>query len=202
LGYALKHHVRAEQVSARNVAPGAIEDSIARHESDFGFTYLPVPTKGIAFVPVTRIAVGAFVRRGAFRNVPWGEIPCSIPFLRVEGAGPRGVMVDAWPDRIGRPRTLFQFDLLETALESVRQGLTWGCFPKFIAWLHNAQVKPQFELEALAVPRLARPAAVRAFLVMRAGDDETPEGDVYRAPISMQDGCGPLRCRRRPWVTR
>ncbi len=173
LGYALKHHLRAEVISARNVAPGAIEESVVRRESDFGLTYLPVPTAGIAFVPVARITMGAFVRRGAFRSTPFDEIPCSVPILRISNAVPGGATVDAWPDRISRKRARFHFDLLETALESCRQGLSWGCFPKFVAWLHNRQVKPEFAIEPLAVPRLARPTALRAFLVKRADDEES-----------------------------
>ena len=173
MGYALKRHLRTEHVCVRNVAPGQIEESIARRESDFGLTYLPVPTAGITFVPVTRIAVGAYVRRGAFRGVPFGEIPSSVPLLRVGDAVPRDAMVDAWPDSLGRGPTRFQFDLLETALEACRQGLSWGCFPKFVVWLHNQQVKPELTLEPLTVPVVARPSALRAFLVMRAEDEET-----------------------------
>jgi DNA-binding transcriptional LysR family regulator len=179
MGYALRDHpgarstAEAEQVFVRNLAPGAIEASIASMESDIGLTYFPVPTPGVELVPTARIAMGVFVRRGAFRGVPFDRIPCSVPLLRLPSA-PQGPTIDAWPETLPRTATRYHFDLLETALETCRQGLSWGYFPLFTAWLVDRQVRPEYGLELLHSAGVARSKPLQAFLAKRVGDAETP----------------------------
>jgi DNA-binding transcriptional LysR family regulator len=190
LGYVLRHHAPSEEIFARHLVPGAIEASIAARESDFGLTYLPVPTTGIEFIPVTRVAMGIFARRGAFRGVPFDQIPCSIPLLRVSDAAPHAVTVDAWPEGVPRTFVRYHFDLLETALEACRQGLSWGYFPLFVAWLHNAEVRKELAIEPLRVaPSPSRRNAWQVFLVKRGGDEES---------AAMKRTCAALRvvCKR------
>jgi DNA-binding transcriptional LysR family regulator len=172
LGHLLREAPSDEEIFARNVTPGAIEASVASFESDFGLTYLPVSTPGIEFVPVTRVAMGVFVRRGAFAGVPFEDIPCSMPIVRVAAAVPNVRTIDAWPGELARGRVRVHSDLLETALECCRQGLSWGYFPLFVAWLHNREVRPDRELELLP-QRAGGAAALQAFLVKRLGDDES-----------------------------
>jgi DNA-binding transcriptional LysR family regulator len=173
LGSVLRHHLPTEEVFIRNLGPGGIEESVAAKESDFGLTYLPVPTPGLEFIPVTSVAMAVFVRRGAFKDVPFDRIPCSAPILRIANAARPVTTVDSWPDAIARGTIRYHVDLLETALESCRQGLSWGYFPLFVAWLHNAQKRPEFQLERLRSAVVPHKKLLPAFLVKREGDEET-----------------------------
>jgi DNA-binding transcriptional LysR family regulator len=173
LGHVLRHDLSTQEVIVRNVGPGGIEESVVRHESDFGFTYLPVPTRGLEFVPVTSMAMGVFVRRGAFDGRPFDQIPCSAPSLRIANAAQQEATVDSWPETVARNMVRYRFDLLETALESCRQGLSWGYFPLFVVWLHNAQVRAEYQLERLRSATTPAGKPLRVFLVKREGEDET-----------------------------
>jgi DNA-binding transcriptional LysR family regulator len=170
LGHLLREMAPAEEVFSRNVGPGGIEASIASFESDFGLTYLPVPTPGIEFVPVTKIAMGVFIRRSAFPGLSLEEIPCSMPMTRISAATASASRIDAWPDSLPRGRVRFHIEQLETALECCRQGLSWGYFPQFLVWLHNQHVRPEAQLEQLP----HKSSALQTFLVKRLGDDESP----------------------------
>jgi DNA-binding transcriptional LysR family regulator len=183
LGHLLREAPPAEEIFCRNLGPGALEASIAAFESDFGLTYLPVPTSGIEFVPVTRIAMGTFVRRGAFVSVPPEEIPCSMPIVPIADVVPNVSTIDAWPGALARGRVRYHCDMLESALACCRQGLSCGYFPLFVAWLHNAQVRREHELELL--PRRTKGSrGLQAFLVKRIGDDES---------AAMKSACRVLR---------
>jgi DNA-binding transcriptional LysR family regulator len=173
LGHVLRHHLSTQEVIVRNVGPGGIEESVVGRESDFGLTYLPVATQGLEFVPVTSVAMGVFVRRGAFEGRAFDQIPCSAPLLRIANAARQDATVDSWPDAVARNMVRYRFDLLESALESCRQGLSWGYFPLFVAWLHNAQVLPEYRLERLRSATVPAGKPLRAFLVKREGEDET-----------------------------
>lgn len=178
LGHLLGHGFGGEGSSVRmivrNLQPGAIERSVASGESDFGLSYLPVQVPGIELVPVTRVAMGSFLRRGAFRGVPFERIPCSVPVTQVVDSVPAVSTIDARPPDLGRIAARYQFDLLETALEASRQGLAWGYFPLFVVWLHNRQVLPEYQLEPLKTPSLTRRQPLQAFLVKRVAAEESP----------------------------
>jgi DNA-binding transcriptional LysR family regulator len=174
IGHALKHHFGDAEAFVQNCVPGEIEASIARRESDIGLTYFPVATEGVQFLPVVnRVETGIFVRRN--HPIPFEQMPCSEPLARIRNAALRPSTIDAWPEQHLRPLARYHVDLLETALELCRQGLSWGFFPLFVVWLHNLQVKKEFELERIAMRSPRGAEGLRVFLVKRAGDPETPE---------------------------
>ena len=134
--------------------PGELEHSIARGETDFGITYIPVPHADVEHIEITRVKMGMFANS---RKLPvpldLQEIPFVAPLARVEGSPTKVKGLDGWPDdRL--PRNIrYSVTLMETALELIRTGSAVGYLPLFVVQLHNERVKEKFRLQELPIPK-------------------------------------------------
>ena len=125
--------------------PNDLENSVLSGESDVGITYAPIPHPQLDVMKICKMEYGLFSIKGQFDGMEQSKLPFAVP-ITVFPESPTGVRtLDNWPEDI--PRTvLFQFELLETALEATRQGLCVIFCPKFIVELQNKKLIAKYRL--------------------------------------------------------
>lgn len=125
--------------------PNDLERSILSGESDIGITYAPIPHPDLDILKICKMEYGIFTLKGKFENMDILKLPFAVPITSFPES-PTGVKtLDNWPE--DRERTiLYQFELLETALEACRQGLCVVFCPKFVVELQNEKLANKYKL--------------------------------------------------------
>lgn len=175
IGPLLKKYFPGREVEIHELLPGKLEESLALNKIDIGITYEPVPRKGIEYVKVASLLMGAYALKGAFKNLELGEIPFIVPVIPLEGS-PSGVKgKDAWPDEKIKRNIRYRVDLLATGLEIARHGLGAVFIPRFLAKLHNESISSNCSLELLTLPRSVASVKRDIYVVKResTGEDKT-----------------------------
>ncbi len=177
IGRLMKDYFQDFEVEIHELVPGKLEESLLLHKVDIGITYEPIPRPGIEYVKVTSLEMGAFAKTGRFTGLDILEIPFAIPVSPLEGA-PSGVRGrDGWPDERYSRKAPYRMDLMTTGLELVHQGLCAIFIPKFVAALHNEDVRPDFKLEAITLPKGFKAVRRDVFIVKR---ESMPESKAIR----------------------
>lgn len=173
LGALLQTGLAERSCQINELPVGELERAISDHESDIGITYVPVPRPGLAFRPIGEISFHAHVRRGAFTDVPFSEIPFAIPSARIDAALADVLGIDCWPyERV--PRLVkYRLGSLESALELCRNGLCAVFLPAFLAGLHNAGRQSASQIVRLRPPPELGAVTRRVHVVHR--DEEAGE---------------------------
>lgn len=160
-------------LTLHEVIPGELERAIVDRHADIGITYMPVPRPELDFLKVSSIEMGVFTAKGAFPSVSQQELPFVVPVSPIYGTPSRVRGLDGWPDDAYLRNVRYQVTLLESALELCREGKAAGYFPKFIADIHNEQVKEGFQLVRRSSPYKGRVCKTDVFLVKRKSDHES-----------------------------
>ena len=177
VGPLIKKYLPHLSVEIHELVPGRLEEALAFGKVDLGITYEPIPRKGIDYMKVTSLLMGAFVLSGQFQNQNLSQIPFVVPVNPLEGA-PSGVKGrDAWPDEKIERNIRYRVDLMATGLDLARQGLAAIFIPRFVARLHNESVTSDRRLEALKLPRGLTAVKRDVFIVKR---DSTAEDRTLR----------------------
>jgi len=172
IGPLLKRYLQNPDVEIHELVPGRLEEALALKRIDIGITYEPVPRKGIEYIKVTSLLMGAFAAGDMFKELELAKIPFIVPVQPLEGA-PSGVKGrDAWPDEKIERLIRYRVDLLSTGLEIARQGLAAIFIPRFLARLHNERVSVEQRLQALKLPRHVATIKRDVFLVKREASAE------------------------------
>lgn len=167
VGTLLKDYLHDVEVEIHELLPGRLEEALLFDKVDLGITYEPIPRKGIEYVEVTSLEMGAYVAQGAFRGIHALQVPFVVPVTPLEGA-PSGVKGrDGWPDENFKRNVRYRVDLMTTGLELVRQRLCAIFIPKFVARLHNESVQPDFKLEAVELPKGFAVVKRKVFIIKR-----------------------------------
>ena len=152
-------------------APGDLERAICEGEADIGITYAPLPQPELHFMRVAQIAYKTFAKKGAFGGCSLPEIPFAVPITKFPESPSGTKTLDNWPSQYDRT-ILYEFEMLETALQVCRLGHCAIYCPTFIAKLHNNFVTKTHHLveisEQLRLPKNQRDV----FLVKRKTDPE------------------------------
>jgi DNA-binding transcriptional LysR family regulator len=173
IGRLMKEYFQEFEVEIHELVPGKLEEALLLHKIDIGITYEPIPRPGIEYVKVTALEMGAFAKAGRFSGRDALEIPFAVPVSPLEGA-PSGVRGrDGWPDERFNRKAPFRMDLMTTGLELVHQGLCAIFIPKFVATLHNEDVKPDLKLESIPLPKGFGTVRRDVFIVKRESMEET-----------------------------
>ena len=137
LGPLLRTGLSDRPCQVLELAVGAIERALEDREADIGITYVPVPRRGLAFVPVGEIRFRIYVKRDSFPRANFTDLPFAVPTAKIEEALSDVLGIDCWPyERI--PRTVkYRLTSLESALELCRQGLCAVFLPEFLVAIHN-----------------------------------------------------------------
>jgi DNA-binding transcriptional LysR family regulator len=172
IGRLMKGYLQDFEVEIHELVPGKLEDALLLHKIDIGITYEPIPRPGIEYVRVTSLEMGAFAKAGTFSGRSILEIPFAVPVSPLEGA-PSGVRGrDGWPDERFSRWAPYRMDLMTTGLELVHQGLCAIFIPKFVATLHNEDVRPDLKLAPIALPKGFGTVKRDIFIVKRESMEE------------------------------
>lgn len=162
------------QVSQPNVlllemTPGKIEHAILSGLVDVGITYIPAPDPALEYREIGAFSMNIYGKE-KWKNMPFSEWPFAIPSTELRIHSSQVDSLDMWPAKAPKRKVRFEFELLETALQSTRMGFSVVHCPDFIVRLQNEQVKPTMQLVKLPNPagyKIAK--ATKVFLIGRKG---------------------------------
>jgi DNA-binding transcriptional LysR family regulator len=146
--------------------PESLEQSILNNETDIGITYIPVPHPELEYLKICKFRFMAYARHDCFRSVKLEETPFAVPVSCIEDS-PIGVRtLDNWPSNVAR-KVQFQFELLETALESCRLGSCAIYAPDFVVSLQNQLLDNRYQLKELTKFKSLTSKPYEVFIVKR-----------------------------------
>ena len=150
------------------LTPGEIEEAVADGLVEYGLTYLPSPRPQLDFIEVGHFEMGIFGLK-KWQNHPFEEWPFAIPMTDIRIASSDQNSLDMWPVTLVR-KIKYEFEMLETALQTTRNGLSVLHAPAFIAELHNRSMTTDHKLVRLPAPKGYRaPKKIKIFLVVKKG---------------------------------
>lgn len=188
VGPLLKTYLPDPDIEIHELGPGRLEEALANDRIDIGITYEPFPRKGIEYVRVTTLLVGAFALKNRFNDQRTADIPFIVPVSPLEGA-PSGVKGrDAWPDDKIERNIRYRVDLMSTGLELARQGLGALFIPRFVARLHNDRTDASHRLEALPLPKGLNHVRREVFIVKRESTSESHQ--IRQVAKALRNICG------------
>lgn len=151
------------------MTPGKIEQAILSGLVEIGLTYLPSPDPALEYREIGAFSMGIYGTE-KWKGVPFPDWPFAVPTTELQIHSLKVDSLDMWPAKAPKRRIRYQFELLETALQTARMGLSVLHCPNFIARLQNQQVKPSMHLFKLPTPPGYKEAkATKVFLVGRKG---------------------------------
>ncbi len=139
------------KLTMHELIPGKLEDKISKGEIDYGISYLPIPSKDLDHLKITKIKMGVYGLKN-FNKLSFSQLPFVVPISSIEGTPTKAMGLDGWPENKFPRLIKYEVTLLESALALARQGLCVGYFPKFIIDLHNQMTKKAYQLEELQIP--------------------------------------------------
>lgn len=154
------------ELDFQELVPGKMEQALINHEIDMAITYEPIALPGIEHLKVSQIEMGAFIKKGSFKNQALLKIPFAAPMIPIQGAPTSTKGLDSWPDLQVKREIKFRVDLMETALSLARNGHCAVFIPTFVAKLHNELVKEEFQLVKKALPS-GMPKVVRDVYIVK-----------------------------------
>ena len=154
------------------MTPGQMEQSVARRDSDFALTYIPIPHPELDHLRVQSIEMGIFGLKNKFDEISEKDTPFVIPVTPIEGSPNKVRGLDGWPDDAFPRRIKYRVAMMETALGICRRGLGVCYLPKFVARMHNEIVKPEFMIDEKPLPKRFPNRKEYVYLVKRKTDLE------------------------------
>lgn len=154
--------------------PGGLEHAILAGVVDYGITYLPSPNPSLEYTEIGHFQFGVFGTK-KWQNADFQKWPFAIPTTELNIQTSDIDSLDMWPKSAPKRLVKYQFELLETALQTSRQGLSVLHCPDFIIRLQNEFVKTGHQLISLATPPgYKRPKAIKIYLVCKKGVETSP----------------------------
>lgn len=149
------------------MTPGKIEQAVLEGTVDVGLTYLAAPDPALEFVEIGSFEMGVYGRK-EWASTPFDEWPFAVPTTELRVHTSDMDSLDMWP-RNGPKRFIkYEFDLLETALQTSRNGLSVLHCPAFIVALHNEVTKSAYQLTSLEPPKsYKKQSRVKCFVFWR-----------------------------------
>ena len=149
------------------MTPGKIEQAILSGVVDFGITYIPAPDPGLQFSEIGSLQMGIFGLK-KWAPMEFDTWPFAVPTTEFRIQSSEVDSMDMWPTTAPRRNIKYQFELLETALQTSRNGLSVLHCPDFIAKLHNEHVEQKYRLVSLPKPSRYKPGKpTKIYLVSR-----------------------------------
>lgn len=153
--------------------PGQIERAVEDGLVEFGFTYLPSPNPKTDFTEVGSFEMGIFGLK-KWASEPFLKWPFAAPITTLTVNSLDFSSLDMWPR--SQARTVkYEFELLETALQTSRLGASVLHCPDFVIKLQNRHVIPDRRLASLSYPPGMKPLKKsKIYLVSKKGDVKAP----------------------------
>lgn len=153
--YFLSHFLTRElptyDVLLLELGPGEMEKAILDNLVDFGITFIPAPDPRLSFIEVGEFEM-AIWGLSKWSKVPFEDWPFAIPTTDLHIHSNEYNSLDMWPQAKKKRRIKYEFELLETALQTTRQGCSVIHCPNFVVKLHNESVLKEYRLEKLPYP--------------------------------------------------
>jgi DNA-binding transcriptional LysR family regulator len=150
-----------------DLAIGEVERAVAGYQADVGITYLPVPGGGLTFRAAGEFRFGIFVRRGAFKTMPFDALPFAVPIAALDAGLSDALAMDCWPyERVPR-HVKYRLTSMESALVLCRRGLAAVYLPEFVARLSNQGRGRAAQLAAIDGPPELGEITRRVHIVQR-----------------------------------
>ncbi len=150
--------------------PGQIESSILSGLVDTGITYIPSPEGSLEYREIGTFTKAIYGQK-SWLDRPFSEWPFAVPTTELKIHSSDVESLDMWPKSAPARKIKFQFQLMETALQTTRLGLSVLHIPRFIADLQNEQVRSSYAFTQLPFPKgYKEPKPTKVFLVGRKGE--------------------------------
>ena len=161
--------------------PGKIEQAVLSGVVDFGITYIPAPDPGLQFSELGSFQMGIFGLK-KWASMEFSTWPFAVPITEFRIQSSEVDSMDMWPKVAPQRKVKYQFELLETALQTSRNGLSVLHCPDFIVKLHNEHVDQKFRLSSLSAPsRYKKAKPTKIYLVSRKNaETKSIEGKLAR----------------------
>jgi len=151
--------------------PGGIEDAILAGIVDVGITFIPAPSQSLEYVEIGSFTIGIFGLK-KWDQESFESWPFAIPTTELRIHSSDIDAIDMWPRSAPSRHIKYRFELLETALQTSREGLSVLHCPSFIVDLHNMALKSSYQLLPLKQPpRYKQQKPTTVYLVFRKGTD-------------------------------
>lgn len=169
----ISENIAQDSVEIREAIPGEMEKLIFEGQSDIGITYSPIPYRGVEFLKVGKIEMGAFTSKPKkWSGIEINLIPFIAPVTPIEGS-PSGVKgLDGWPEHLFERNVKYNVDMMESAVQLAASGMGVVFLPKFIANSFNDQVKSIRKLQEIIIPDIGK-VSRDVFIILRKNDNES-----------------------------
>lgn len=148
----IKEYFRDYRCDIHEAIPGKMEEMVAQGKTDLALTYIPIPHPELDYLKVQEIEMGIFGKNKLFEKNDYSTVPFVIPISPIEGSPTKVRGLDGWPDDAFPRKSLYQVEMLETALGLCREGVAVAYLPKFVVNLHNEFALPSFQINELPLP--------------------------------------------------
>jgi DNA-binding transcriptional LysR family regulator len=156
--------------------PGKIEQAVLNGSVDLGLTYIPSPDPTLDFVEIGSFEMMIFGNK-KWQSVSFEQWPFAIPTTELRIHSSDVDSMDMWPRTAPKRHIKYEFELLETALQTSRNGLSVLHCPDFVVRLHNLEIKPSLQLVSLPNPNGYRASKrVKIYAVWRKGSTIAASG--------------------------
>lgn len=157
------------ELTILELTPGQIEQALLAGTIDVGLTHLPQPTQALDAVELGRFRMKIF-GRPHWRKEEFLSWPFAVPTTPISINSQDFENLDLWPGNSER-QIKFRFELLETALQTARLGISVLHCPEFIVKLQNRMVREEFQLVELPYPKkMTKVIQTKMFLVGKKGN--------------------------------
>lgn len=158
------------EVTMLELTPGEIEAAILEGKLECGLTYLPVPNPKLEFREIGQFNMSIWGIKDKWQKVPFDAWPFAVPTTTFLMHSTTYNSLDMWPDAQKSRTIKYGFELLESALQVGRLGLSVIHCPDFIAIIHNRYVTSKYQFERLPYPESVKKIRpIRAYLVFKKG---------------------------------
>ena len=127
-----------------------------------------MPHQKLNFIEIGQLNMSIWGLKGKWHNIPFDNWPFAVPTSVLHLNTTEYHSLDMWPDKQKSRLTKYGFEMLETALQTTRHGLSVLHCPDFIPMIHNQYVTSKYQLERLPYPSsIKKVKPVKAYLVVK-----------------------------------
>lgn len=169
----INQYIPHEKVEIREAIPGEMEKFIFEEKSDIGITYNPIPYRGVEFLKVGHIVMGAFTSKPSkWKDIDSSLIPFVAPMIPIEGS-PSGVKgLDGWPEHLFERYIKYNVDMMESAIQLAASGMAVAFLPQFIVNYFNEQVKITQRLQEIKIADISQ-VKRDIYIIIRKNNNES-----------------------------
>lgn len=167
----IQKYAPEQKMHVRYLTPGRMEEALKQREIDIGLTYIRLADMELNYLKVGKFRMQIFGLKSMMAK-KLAELPFAIPINGINTASISLRGLDGWPDDAFPRQVKYEFELLETALQTAATGHAVVFCPDFVVKLHNQFVQNQFKLVALPLPTGFRSKELSVYVVTRKNEEE------------------------------